>query len=254
MGVPQTPGKHAWPGIVTPEALVAYRGGPDAAPPGVVLCYQRRLLDALAGEATLTPVEGTQARLRLLDTPQGPSVGVAGGFGIGAPSAVIALEELAALGARRVITVGTAGSLRADLAPGAVGVVARALRDEGVSHHYAEPGRYAEASASLTGALRGALGEQTVGDLDAWTTDAPYRETAAEVRRYRDEGISVVDMEAAAMFTVGARRGVEVAAVVVVSDSLAEGVWEPHLDAPEVLEGLQTACRAAVGMLAAAGP
>jgi len=37
-----------------------------------------------------------------------------------------------------------------------------------------------------------------------WTIDAPYRETAEEIVAYREEGNLTVDMEASAIFTVGA--------------------------------------------------
>ena len=42
----------------------------------------------------------------------------------------------------------------------------------------------------------------------SWTIDAPYRETVAEIRRYRQEGVATVDMEASALFAVAAYRGV----------------------------------------------
>ena len=35
------------------------------------------------------------------------------------------------------------------------------------------------------------------------TIDAPYRETVAEARRYRRQGVLTVEMEAAALFAVG---------------------------------------------------
>ncbi len=42
-------------------------------------------------------------------------MGLLGRFGIGAPAATAALEELAALGTSAVVSVGTAGSLQRDL-------------------------------------------------------------------------------------------------------------------------------------------
>lgn len=103
-----------------------------------------------------------------------------------------------------------------------------AIRDEGVSHHYAPTEKFAWPSETLTTRLAGALtatGPAPKTGL-AWTIDAPYRETVAEARSYQAEGVVCVEMEAAALFTVGAYRGVDVAAAFAISDHLlAEGRW-----------------------------
>jgi len=67
----------------------------------------------------------------------------------------------------------------------------------------------------------------------AWTIDAPYRETVAEARHYQQQGVLCVEMEAAALFAVAEYRKVAVAAAFVMSDSLADLVWDPqfHSDA-----------------------
>jgi hypothetical protein len=56
-------------------------------------------------------------------------------------------------------------------------------------------------------------------------------------------------MEAASLFAVGAHRGVEVAAAVVVSDSLAELAWDPQMHSPTTATGLERLYRAAVDAL-----
>ena len=65
--------------------------------------------------------------------------------------------------------------------------------------------------------------------------DTPYRETIAEVRQYQQEGVMTVEMEAAALFAVAQYRGVDLAAAFVISDSLAELVWNPQFEV-EVVE------------------
>jgi uridine phosphorylase len=47
-----------------------------------------------------------------------------------------------------------------------------------------------------------------------------------------------VEMEAAALFAVAQYRQVEMAAAFVVSDSLADLVWEPQFHAEHVRDGL----------------
>jgi uridine phosphorylase len=177
--------------------------------------------------------------LRRLPSTQG-RIGVVGQFGIGAPAAAAALEELAALGTARFISIGTAGSLQRDLPVGGVVVCEDAIRDEGVSHHYLPPAKLASASAGLTSAFKAALRDVSVyfRSGTAWTIDTPYRETVAEARHYQAEGVLCVEMEAAALFAVAEVRGVEVAAAFTMSDSLAELVWDPQFHGPEVQASL----------------
>jgi uridine phosphorylase len=46
-----------------------------------------------------------------------------------------------------------------------------------------------------------------------WTTDAPYRETAEQVMRYRSEGVLAVEMQAASLFAFSTRRSIPVGLV-----------------------------------------
>ena len=113
----------------------------------MVLCYQRSLYDHVLR------TEGVEPSRRALPVPlpsTGGRVGLLGRFGIGAPAATAALEELAALGTSAVVSVGTAGSLQRDLKPGDLVLCEAAIRDEGVSHHYLPPGRLATAPAEMT--------------------------------------------------------------------------------------------------------
>jgi uridine phosphorylase len=178
-------------------------------------------------------------------------VGVVGGFGIGAPAAAARLEELIALGATRFLSIGMAGGLQADLAIGDLVLCDRAVRDEGVSHHYLPAARWALPDPGLTEELGAAL-ESTgrpVARGGAWTIDTPYRETPAEIAHYRDDGVLCVEMEAAALFSVAGYRGVAIASAFAISDSLAEG-WEPALLHDETHDALDLLWSSSVEVLA----
>jgi len=263
VGYPNFPDKHAHDAIAEPAAFHRYwvdHGVLPAehdAPDGVVLLYQAPLTDAvLAGR--LGPVSpfapgarrSAFMRLHTFDDTDG-RVGVIGGFGVGAPAATVIMEMMGALGVRRFVGVGTAGALQPDLETGAVIVCDRAVRDEGVSHHYLPPARWAHPTAGLTRRLCAELGtagcRPTTGA--AWTIDAPYRETVAEARHYADEGVAVVEMEASALFTVAECRGFEVASAFTVSDSLAGGEWSPQFNDPRVAQNLARMVPAAVATL-----
>ena len=184
-------------------------------------------------------------RGRTVDGPSGPTVivrartgaiGVAAPPGVGAPAAAIAVEELAALGAREIVFVGYAGGLDPDLAAGDVIVVADALREEGVSAHYGGTGATSAADPAATaGTVRilSGAGLQPRGGR-SWTTDALYRETPSAVGRARASGAVVVDLEVAAVFAVAAALGRAAAGAVVVGDRLGGGRWEPPAN-PEAI-------------------
>jgi uridine phosphorylase len=200
---PNFAGKHELEAIFSPAEVVAsLKGHGDLLDPdAVILTYQRSLLDELEARG-VQPAGGYPGPWRSLwfTGSRARKIAVAGGFGIGAPAAVTVLEELIALGAREFISIGEAGCLQPRCAFGEAIVCTGAIRDEGVSHHYAPTERFAWPSEGLTTRLTEAL---TAGGTApktglTWTIDAPYRETAAEARSYQAEGVLCVEMEAAA--------------------------------------------------------
>jgi uridine phosphorylase len=229
---PNFAGKHDQEGIIAPAAMVAAaRDEGIRVPDGVILTYQRHLLSELAcrGVPRLKWPRGTYRTIYLVE--QGPrAVAVVGGFGVGAPVAAMMLEEFAAFGVRQFVSIGAAGCLQPRVPFGATVVCTGAVRDEGVSHHYAPAARFARPAPGLTERLTSALtaaGTAPESGL-TWTVDAPYRETMAEARHYQAEGVLTVEMEAAALFTVGQFRDVDVASAFVVSDHLLAGERWTH--------------------------
>jgi uridine phosphorylase len=146
---------------------------------------------------------------------------------IGAPMAVLTLEKLVALGAKWIIVYGWCGSLTESLAVGDVLLPTRAVSEEGTSGHYPLSSR-AEASQYLLQPLTDRLRTENIKMKTGtvWTTDAPYRETWVKIRTYGRQSVLGVDMEFAALCTVAAFRGVELAAVLLVSDELWRHPWQ----------------------------
>ena len=254
---PRFAGKHDHGDLVSPAALRAWREArgmlPKRVPDAVVLLYQDGLFDAVNAFEPTTVVgqHGVYRHTVTLDRTGG-RLGVAGRFGYGAPMAALVMEDLAALGTTRFVSMGTAGSLQPDLGPGAVVVCTGAVRDEGVSHHYTPADVEARPDPALTEALdrtaRAAGLEPRRGST--WTIDTPYRETAAEALHYRDAGVACVEMEAAGLFAVAAHRGVAVASAFCMSDTIIDGTWDGHFDHPALAHNLLTLYGAAVEALA----
>jgi len=226
---PAYPKKHREKAIVSASEFHRYEvektGSPlPKAPPRVVLVFGGRWRDYL-NRKFRGQFDRTTGLFRLSD-----STGIARVSGPGAPFVAIVVEELVALGVQQFLIVGLAGSLRPDLEAGSMVLCGKALRDEGTSHHYAKAAAFAHPSPRLAAKLRRTLRRNHVpfAEGPSWTTDAPYRETAAEVRRYRRMGILTVEMEASAVFTVARHLGVTAAALFVISDHLDESGWKPR--------------------------
>ena len=74
--------------------------------------------------------------------------------GIGGPSTAIAVEELAGLGVRTMIRVGTCGAITPKLDVGSVVIADAAVRMEGTSWQYVSPGYPAAATPGVVLALK----------------------------------------------------------------------------------------------------
>lgn len=166
--------------------------------------------------------------------------------GIGSPSAAIALEELAQIGADTFIRVGRSGGLQPDLPVGSLVIATGAVRDEGTSRAYLPLEFPAVTDLLVANALIDAAVHLGVahryGIIES--KDAFYaelrpeslpiaEEMAARWRAYQRAGVLCSEMEAAALFTIAAVRKVRAGCVVQISDNQFAGHRlgpEPSMD------------------------
>ena len=236
---PNYPDKHKLSSLLTADDLVAYRARlgrmPKIKPEGVLFCLERGLPHRMRWRIPVKRAGAMNADVYSVKKARG-RVAVLTSFGGGSPMVIELAEELAVMGAKKMILMTWGGIIQKDLKPGDIVVCNRAIRDEGASHHYLPPAKYVEADASLVkqlvDAIRGRGAQVTVGTT--WTTDAPYRETREEVVQYQAEDVKTVEMESAGLFTVGQVREVQTASVVIGMDSLASLRWQT----PERLDGI----------------
>lgn len=155
--------------------------------------------------------------------------------GVGAPHATLMLEELIAIGVKEFLNIGVSGGLESR----GVFLCTSSIRDEGTSQHYIPHRKYAYPDEELTKRLEKCLKKRKINFSKStnWTIDAPFRETKAEIKHYKKQGVSTVEMETSALFTVAKVRKVKIAAAFVVSDILSE-VWEPIYKNNTVKENL----------------
>ena len=142
---------------------------------------------------------------------------------IGGPYAVLIAEQLAASGAKLIVGLTSAGRVARDLPLPCLVVITGAIRDEGTSFHYLPAGREVSCpSPQVNAALEEELSKTgwSVRSGKVWTTDAPYRETEAQLQQWRNDAILAVEMQAASLFAFGAVRGVAVVSVAMVSNAV----------------------------------
>lgn len=193
-------------------------------------------------------------RLYLAKQGADAPVALSGPF-LGAPHAVIAMEKLIVLGAKRIWVLGWCGSLQRDLQIGHLLIPTRAISEEGTSQHYPLSGQTIESDPSLNDMLERALIQEDLPFFKGtvWTTDALYRETPNKVNTYRNQGVLAVEMEISALMTVARYRSVEMAGLLVISDELFDLKWRPGFSDPRLRKNSRAAGELLLHVAASAG-
>lgn len=145
------------------------------------------------------------------------------GCAVGASFAVLLAEQLFVSGCQFLMSVTSAGQIVPQGPPPYFVVIDRALRDEGTSYHYLPAAEFSEADTTLVEDAMRALRERRLQVYQgaAWTTDAPFRETAGAIERCRERGILAVEMEAAALYAFAQARRKPVLCLAHVTNQMA---------------------------------
>ena len=151
-----------------------------------------------------------------------------------------------ALGARRVIRVGTCGALAPRLQLGSLVIAGEAICADGTSRALGA-GERAAADDTLTRALQRAAPDAPVGAV--LSVDLFYDADLGAA-----DGALAVEMEAAALFALGSRSRVAVGCVLVVSDTFDDRGTRERIDEDLLRDSAEAMGRAAVGALIAPGP
>ena len=182
------------------------------------LSYLPALVERFAGEAVVLD-ETTDRLAYQLRGAASPVTLVYSGMG--SPAAANALEMIAANGGRRVVVFGACGGTDPAVAVGDLVVASGAVRGEGTSRYYAPPEYPAAFHPVLTAGLleAAAAGGAAAAHLGVvYTTDAGYRQGPEVYEVYAGLAIAV-ESECAAAAVVGARLGLEMGALLFVSDN-----------------------------------
>jgi uridine phosphorylase len=156
----------------------------------------------------------------------------------GAPATVALAEALIAAGVRNMLIFGEAGSISPKVDIGEIVVPTFAIREEGTSYHYLPPKFEAKPSGNLLDNIKKLLNKTGVQYKEGgvWTTDAPFRETMKKVLAYPKAGVLAVEMECSALFCLSTYRRINSAALLIITDTLWEGVWKQAFNEPKVID------------------
>ena len=173
---------------------------------------------------------------------------------MGGPSAAIVYEELAQLGARRIVRVGTCGGLQPTMAMADLVVAVAATPFDSVTSTLTGGEPHAP-TATFDLAVRGtelarAQGLTVHTGLIA-SSDVFYDPDEGRFARLRARGYLAIEMEAATLYTIAALRGMEALAMMTVSDVLV-GATPVRISDADLARGVDTmmavACRVAAGV------
>jgi uridine phosphorylase len=145
--------------------------------------------------------------------------------GLGGPSTAVVVEELIALGARRLVRVGTCIAL-GDLPLGSLVIAETVLAEDGASRALGAAG---EPDADLLAALRAADPDAVFGTVVS--ADLYYD---PQPDRWASSGAVAVDLSSGALLAVAARHGARAACVLTVSATRTERIDPEALERAEV--------------------
>jgi len=202
--------------------------GPDDVAPNVLLPGNPERVETIVDDWEEHEIRGHHREYRTATgSHEGTPISVTS-TGIGSPSAAIAVEELARVGADTLLRVGSCGSIVPEAAVGDLVITTGAVRQEGTSKEYVREDYPATADPRVVSALVAAA-EKLDYDYHlgiTCSTDSFYagqsrpgfdgfeaRDSEANVDELRDAGVVNFEMEAASILTLASIYGLRAGAV-----------------------------------------
>ncbi|PJE78435.1 Uridine phosphorylase [invertebrate metagenome] len=228
----------------------------EQVPERAIVCGDPARVDRLAALLDNTAYLAENREFRLLTGFFSGKPVIICSTGIGAPSAIIALEELVKCGVTSLIRVGSSGALQPYIRLGELVIADAAVRNEGASNAYIESRYPASADASLSCKM-----EQYVLRKSAVvyrgvvrSHDSFYTDSEDKICDYwSQKGVLAADMETSALLVVGRLRGIRVASVlntvVTYQQNVQEGISEYVSAEAVTMAGEKRAAQAALHAL-----
>lgn len=150
---------------------------------------------------------------------------------VGGPACGGHLDELIGFGINKVMFCGGGGVLDKSIVVGLPMIVTSAIRDEGMSYHYAAPSRYIDTDENTVALISEHLEQIHMNYIKGrvWTTDAFFRETKSRIQARKEEGALIVEMEQAGCLAISKFRNIKYGAIIYAGDDISGDVWD-HRD------------------------
>lgn len=206
---------------ITPDQLVI--------PPRAALAFQNECLSHLINLSKAKPFGDWLFPISEASIYQGNYQGKAiliSKIPSSAPNAIAFVECLVSLGVNRIIATGAAGSINPKAQAGSMVIPTQAIREEGTSYCYYESAIDVHASKLLVKLLGESASRNHVPVLrgSTWTTDGVFRETISKMKQYSSQGVLTVEMEMSALFAIAMFRKIDLAGLLVISDTHFDGL------------------------------
>jgi len=168
--------------------------------------------------------------------------------GIGCPSAAIAVEELARVGARTFIRVGTTGALQKDVQTGDLVIATAAVRGDGTSKNYVPLEFPAVADLTVvTSLLQAARKSRLKTHFGFVLSSDAFYENHENLRRWSKFGVLSVEMETSVIYTIAALKKLKAGSILAVDGNpllgIGKGEFEPGEKTGELNERVKAAIR-----------
>jgi 5'-methylthioadenosine phosphorylase/purine-nucleoside phosphorylase len=166
---------------------------------------------------------------------------------MGAPSAGIVFEELAMLGAKRLIRVGTCGGIADGMSMGDTVVALSAAAEDHAPRQLSQmdciapTATFALAQEAVRLTTEGSMGTVHVGPII--TAGLFYEPQSENFAKWKSLGHLAVEMEAAMMYTIAAMKGMEALALMTVSDMIGDDGDSERISDEELKAGVDQMMR-----------
>jgi|SRR3989339_353667 len=139
---------------------------------------------------------------------------------VGSSFAVLVAEELFVSGCKLLISITSAGSIKALNTYARFILIEKAIRDEGTSYHYLKPSLFSSINNNLLAGIIKVLPDIKKGIT--WTTDGPFRETISQIKYAKSKGAVAVEMEASALYAFAEARKKKVVCIAHITNQMGQ--------------------------------
>lgn len=146
-----------------------------------------------------------------------------GNSGMFAPDTAIVVDLLIRAGAKKLVRVGSCGSMSQKVKVGNVVAAETAIRGEGVTQYYVDQDHIPSSDAKLTENILSQINDIDVFNGKIWTMDAIFREIPSIINPIIDKGAIAVDMVSSVIMTLANINKIPVASILAVSDNIING-------------------------------